>query len=126
VNKTVADAVKHYGTWPERSYDKNWIVYRKVGTFDMWSLWGDEPLNLTWQRVCNREQFELYVNRKPYEFDDHVSDAVKNMSAGVREFYKDGQRSNEGAANPYDRKHQVRAFHGWSAGYCDKWGVLPK
>ena len=124
--KTVADAVKHYVTWPERSHDNNGIVYRDSNGFNNWSLWDDTELSPTWQRVCDREQFEQYIARKPYDFDDHVSDAVKNMSAGVREFYKDGQRSSEGSANPYERTSQVRAFHGWSAGYCDKWGELPK
>lgn len=49
-----------------------------------------------------------------------------DMSLADREFYNDGQAAAFGEANPYDRYTQIRAFHGWSAGYYDKWGELPK
>ena len=127
MTKTVADAVKyHGGEWPSLSYGKNWIVYSNSDGFDNWSMWDDSDLNPTWQRVCNREQFEQHASRKPYDFDHHVSVNVEYMQGDVKEFYKDGQRAREGEKNPYCRNSQVRAFYSWSAGYCDKHGTLPK
>lgn len=54
------------------------------------------------------------------------TDPTLDMTADVREFYRDGQLAKKGETNPYNRLTQVKAFHGWSAGYCDKHGELPK
>jgi len=118
MNKTTSDAVIHYcGKWPKLSYGKNWIVYRNSDGFENWSLWDDGELNETWQRVCTREQFEQHTSH-------NVN--TEGMQGDVKEFYKDGQHAKHGDKNPYNRLTQVRAFHSWSAGYCDKHGELPK
>lgn len=54
------------------------------------------------------------------------NDPTRDMTADVREFYRDGQLAKRGETNPYNRHTQIKAFHGWSAGYCDKHGELPK
>jgi hypothetical protein len=74
--KSTIDAVNHFIKWPNAAHAHNWIVYRRVGAFDNWSWWDDSELNETWQRVCTREQFEkcsIDMQRKPYEFNEHVS-----------------------------------------------------
>lgn len=54
------------------------------------------------------------------------NDPTRDMQSDVREFYRDGQQAKRGERNPYNAKTQIRAYHGWAAGYCDKWGELPK
>lgn len=74
--KTTTDAVNHFIKWPTAAHNHNWIVFRQVGDFCHWSWWGGDELNETWQRVCTREQFDQCIadkQRKPYEFNEHVS-----------------------------------------------------
>jgi len=74
--KTTIDAVNHFVKWPTAAHNHNWLVFRRIGLFEHWSWWGDGELNKNWQRVCTREQFEQRIadkQRKPYEFNEHVS-----------------------------------------------------
>jgi hypothetical protein len=56
----------------------------------------------------------------------HDTDTTLDMSDNAKYFYDEGQTANKKDNNPYNRKSQVMAFHCWSAGYCDKWGYLPR
>lgn len=73
---TIKDAISFFGPkWPGKARH-TCIVYRKVGDLHHWGFWNNSELSPTWQKVCTQEEFEAYVQemqRKPYEFADHVS-----------------------------------------------------
>lgn len=49
-----------------------------------------------------------------------------DLRGAVKRWYEEGQNANRDDPNPYNRKTQIKKFHCWSAGYCDKYGTLPK
>ena len=54
------------------------------------------------------------------------ADPACEMGDGVKLFYNQGQNSSRDDKNPYNRKTRIMQFYAWSAGYCDKWGDLPR